>query len=164
MIHLRFTDEQLKVYQDRLAKARKVHVLPVDPPEPREKPGPKPRPRVEPETPKRKRGRPRVEKLDPETQLARQLDLLRIPYETQVGVIPDRGFRADFLIGRTLVVEVDGGGWGHGRHHRGIGYANDRERDALFMIAGFRVLRVVPEQVKEGKAVAWIQALIGREQ
>lgn len=80
--------------------------------------------------------------------------------------------RADFFVWsvhagwdvHTVLVEVDGGlflqGQQQGGHTRGAARERDYERDAEAMLLGFRVLRVSPRQVKNGKAIAWITALL----
>lgn len=61
-----------------------------------------------------------------------------------------------------LAVEVDGGGWTGGRHARGAGIEADCEKLSSAVAAGWRVLRVTPRQVRDGRAVAWVeQALAG---
>lgn len=78
--------------------------------------------------------------------------------------------------GIKLAVEIDGGGYsnpikcprcgantGHragGRHHRGIGYERDCEKLAEAASLGWTVIRVVPRQIKNGQALAWISALL----
>jgi len=98
--------------------------------------------------------------------------------ERQFRFRPDRLYRADFAFvfpqrtaafGRGLLVEVDGEGhrekgtgtWVPGGHHRTKGREADLERDALAQLAGWRVLRVTPGQVKRGLAVEWAGRLIG---
>ena len=60
----------------------------------------------------------------------------------------------------VMLVEVDGGLYVNGGHTRGAARERDYERDAEAMLLGFRVLRVSPRQVKNGKAIAWITALL----
>lgn len=82
--------------------------------------------------------------------------------ERQYRHLRGRKFTLDFAWPEVrLAVEVDGGGWTGGRHHTPLGYRKDRERDALSLLAGWRVLRVVPEQVRSGEAVGWVRALLG---
>ena len=78
--------------------------------------------------------------------------------------LPPRKWRLDLAWPEVRVgVEVDGGEWlpGGGRHQRGLGYRRDRERDAHALIAGWRILRVVPAQIRSGEAVGWVGALLG---
>jgi very-short-patch-repair endonuclease len=96
-----------------------------------------------------------------ENALAAQLDEKGLKYVRQYGFIVGRRFRADFRLG-LLLVEVDGGGFVNGRHNRALGREADQERDALALCVGFRVLRVSPNQVMNGKAVGWIEKIRGR--
>ena len=81
--------------------------------------------------------------------------------ETEYRFHPDRKWRADLaLMDHRLLIEVDGGVYVKGRHVRGEAFEKDRERDAWAMIAGWRVLRVTPRQVKDGKALGWIQKIL----
>ena len=58
-----------------------------------------------------------------------------------------------------LAIEIDGGGWvkGGGRHSRGLGMEADAEKSALIAAAGYRLVRVTPKQVRDGRALAWIK-------
>lgn len=71
----------------------------------------------------------------------------------------ERKYRADFIVG-NIIVEVDGGLFINGGHTRGAARERDYERDAEAMMLGFRVLRVSPRHVKQGKAIQWIQELL----
>lgn len=63
-----------------------------------------------------------------------------------------------------LAVEVEGGLFINGRHSRGEGYERDLVKYAEALLAGWRVLRVSPRQVKNGQAVGWItRALEARQ-
>lgn len=62
-----------------------------------------------------------------------------------------------------LGVEVDGGVFmKRGGHTTGIGYTQDRERDAEALCAGWTVLRVTSEQVKSGQAIMWLAKIYQR--
>jgi very-short-patch-repair endonuclease len=60
-----------------------------------------------------------------------------------------------------IAVEIDGGVFlpGGGRHSRGAGYRADCEKYAEAAILGWRVIRVLPEHVKSGVALGWIERL-----
>lgn len=76
---------------------------------------------------------------------------------------PERKWRFDLAWPeRRLAVEVDGGIWTGGRHTSGKGYTNDCEKVNTATVEGWRVLRVVPAQIKSGQAVEWIRACMGR--
>ena len=92
-----------------------------------------------------------------ETLLEAQLQSYGMSYAREVTFIPRRRFRADFLIGDDLIVEVEGGTWIEGRHSRGKGFESDCEKQALAVIAGYRYLRVTSNQVEDGRAIGWIR-------
>lgn len=100
-------------------------------------------------------------KLTPHLSLRLQLSAHRIRAEEEFRFHPVRRWRADFHIpaGR-LLVEIEGGGFIGGRHGRGVGMRNDCEKYAEAMALGYRVLRVVPDHVNNGKALEWIQRLL----
>jgi very-short-patch-repair endonuclease len=88
--------------------------------------------------------------------------------ERQYQFDPERKWAADFCWpGYKLIVEVDGGIYaagrgkvGPGRHTRGSGLEADHERDAEALCLGYRVLRVTPKQITDGKALGWIERLL----
>jgi very-short-patch-repair endonuclease len=74
---------------------------------------------------------------------------------------PERRFRADFCWPEYgLIVEVQGGGWVGGRHHKAAGYMADCERLYEAMRRGWRVLYVVPDHIDSGEAIKWIRELL----
>jgi very-short-patch-repair endonuclease len=94
--------------------------------------------------------------------MAMQLAASGIKFRPQYTWHTSRKFSADFVVGNygNLIVEVDGGLFINGGHTRGARREYDYERDAEAMMLGFRVLRVSPRQVKQGKAIQWIQELL----
>ncbi|MGE5513009.1 MAG: endonuclease domain-containing protein [Bacteroidota bacterium] len=77
---------------------------------------------------------------------------------------PPRKYRLDFaFIEEKLGVEVDGAIWVKGRHGTGTGITNDCEKMSLAAIHGWRIIRVTPEQVKQGKALEWIRRALNKE-
>jgi very-short-patch-repair endonuclease len=101
-----------------------------------------------------------------EELFALQLRAEKIDFLREYRFDVKRRWRFDFAIplgliaNKTLAVEIDGGTWSNGRHNRGSGFEKDRERDAAAMMSGWRVLRVTTNQVKSGKALEWVKALI----
>jgi very-short-patch-repair endonuclease len=70
---------------------------------------------------------------------------------------PTRKWRFDLAWPEQLVaVEVDGGGFVEGRHGRGAGLRSDSEKFSEAAAMGWRVLRVVPDHVDSGQALAWV--------
>lgn len=71
---------------------------------------------------------------------------------------PTRKWRFDLAHpGHWIAVEVEGGVWRGGRHTSGVGFTADCEKYAEALIAGWAVLRVTTDQVKNGKALEWIE-------
>ena len=56
-----------------------------------------------------------------------------------------------------VAVEVDGGVWTGGRHVTGSGATKDAEKFSEAAALGWRCLRVTPEHVESGQAVAWLE-------
>ena len=97
-----------------------------------------------------------------ENALDFQLKSLNLQYEREALFLESREFRADFLFRmEKLIVEVDGGQWMEkGAHNTGMAIERDRERDANAMMIGYRVLRVTPSMVKDGRALCYIENLL----
>lgn len=97
-----------------------------------------------------------------ESLLATQLKALKIEFEQEFKFHPKRKWRADFhIVGKKILVEVEGGIWSGGRHTRGKGYIGDMEKYNSATIMGFQVLRFSTEQVKSGLAVQQIEKMVG---
>ena len=97
-----------------------------------------------------------------EDLLAAQMRLAGLPEpQRQARFVPGRRFAADFAWREYgLIVEVQGGGHGYGRHHRAAGYAGDCARMAHAVELGWRVLYITPDQVRSGEALHWVQAAL----
>lgn len=61
------------------------------------------------------------------------------------------------ILDLELAVEVDGGGWTRGRHHRPQGRDNDNEKDAAAQADGWRVIHVSPEHIANGEALSLVE-------
>ena len=73
---------------------------------------------------------------------------------------PTRKYRADWaFINARLLVEVEGGAFlkDGGRHNRGAGFRNDLEKYAEAAILGYRVIRVLPEWIEDGRALTYVE-------
>lgn len=69
-----------------------------------------------------------------------------------------RKWALDFaFVPEKVGVEVNGGGWTRGRHHRPEGHAKDCEKLTAAQVQGWLVVLCTPEQVKSGEAVEWIE-------
>ena len=97
-----------------------------------------------------------------EAKLARDLKALKIEFEQEFKFHPKRKWKADFhLIGKKILVEVEGGIWSGGRHTRAKGYIGDMEKYNAATMMGYQVIRFSTEQVKSGLAIEQILKLIG---
>lgn len=98
---------------------------------------------------------------DAEEALAFQLKATGIPFEREFRFAPPRRWRADFRFfdpkPGDLLVEVDGGSWVGGRHTSGSGFEADCEKLNAATLAGYRVLRVTPRMVDDGRALRLIE-------
>ena len=59
-----------------------------------------------------------------------------------------------------LALEIDGGGFVQGRHHRYAGYAEDCIKLASAVLLGWRVLRFTPQQVADGTALDFLARIL----
>lgn len=67
---------------------------------------------------------------------------------------PGRRWRFDFAWPfYQIAVEIEGGSWVQGRHTRGCGMRADCEKYNAAVLAGWRVLRVTSDMVKDGSAL-----------
>lgn len=127
-----------------------------------------------------------------ELLLSVQLEQAGIPFEREYEFAPEewcrangflspkrqlpRKWRADFRIAGNeiwypgviarfskFLIEVDGGAFVAGRHSRGTGVERDAEKQSAAAILGYRVLRVTPAQVNDGRALSWIRQALGIE-
>lgn len=81
----------------------------------------------------------------------------------QYQFCPTRKWRADFAYpDQRVLIEVEGGIWTQGRHVRGQGYINDIEKYTTAALMGFTVVRLAPEHIENGIAIAWIRQALGR--
>ena len=112
---------------------------------------------------------------DPELLMATQLEQAGIPFEREYLFHPERKWRADFVVSDAdhwemfgpgappfaLLIEIDGGGFIGGRHSTGTGIERDCEKQSAAAILGYRVLRVTPAQVNDGRALEWVKQAMG---
>jgi very-short-patch-repair endonuclease len=75
---------------------------------------------------------------------------------------PERRWRFDwaFQTADRLAVEVEGGVWSGGRHTRGVGFEKDLEKYAEALILGWKVLRVTPKQIADGRALTLVDRIL----
>ena len=97
-----------------------------------------------------------------EAKLARELKTLKIEFEQEFEFHPKRKWRADFhLVGKKILVEVEGAIWSGGRHTRGKGYIGDMEKYNAATMMGYQVIRFSTDQVKSGHAIQQIEKMVG---
>lgn len=88
--------------------------------------------------------------------LSFQLKAAQIPHTREALLVPDRRFRTDILVDK-LAIECDGATWIGGRHSRGYGIESDSEKQNLLVALGYRPMRVTRKQIKDGRALQWIE-------
>lgn len=101
-----------------------------------------------------------------EQELAWQIWVTKLPQpEREYRFAPPRRFELDFAYpAQKIGIEVNGAIWVQGRHTRGTGASSDAEKLSLAAIHGWRILVVVGEHIRDGRAIKWIeQALAGNE-
>lgn len=97
-----------------------------------------------------------------EAKLATELKTLKIDFEQEFEFHQVRKWRADFhLVGKKILVEVEGGIWSGGRHTRGKGYIGDMEKYNAATMLGYQVIRFSTDQVKSGLAIQQIEKMVG---
>jgi very-short-patch-repair endonuclease len=88
--------------------------------------------------------------------LSFQLKAAKIEHKREQTLVPGRKFRTDILIG-WLAIEVDGATWIGGRHSRGYGIEDDCIKQNTLVTLGYRPMRFTQKQVKDGRALQWIE-------
>lgn len=74
---------------------------------------------------------------------------------------PVRRWRFDYAWPEQRVaLEVDGGVWTGGRHTRGAGFIKDMEKLNAAVVAGWRVVRVVPGKLCASSTVGMLESLL----
>ena len=97
-----------------------------------------------------------------EAILSQHLRTLKIEFEQEFKFHHKRNWKADFhIIGKKILVEVEGGIWSGGRHTRGKGYIGDMEKYNSATMMGYQVIRFSTEQVKSGLAIQQIEKMVG---
>lgn len=77
---------------------------------------------------------------------------------TELRFHPDRRWRFDFAHEASKVaIEINGGIWSNGRHVRGTGYLNDREKVNAATALGWRVFELGTGQVTPDNVQAIVE-------
>ncbi len=97
-----------------------------------------------------------------EKQFTSQLLAARIPAPEKEFLFSDeRAWRFDFAWPSVLLaVEIHGGGWVRGRHHREKGMSEDSRKHTEATLAGWTVASFTSEMVKNGEAIRYTAKLI----
>lgn len=75
---------------------------------------------------------------------------------------PTRRWRLDLAFpNRRLAVECEGGVWSGGRHTRPSGYLGDLEKYNTLSVLGWRLIRVTPQMIEDGEALALVERALG---
>jgi very-short-patch-repair endonuclease len=75
--------------------------------------------------------------------------------ESEFKFHPKRKWRIDYAWPDVkLAVEIEGGVWSKGRHIRGSGFIGDIEKYNALTMAGWSLLRFIPEQLGNGEAIS----------
>jgi len=78
------------------------------------------------------------------------------------GIGGGRKWRFDFCWPAARVaLEVQGGGWVHGRHTQPKGFENDCEKASHAAACGWRLLLVTARMIEDGRALALILRALG---
>jgi very-short-patch-repair endonuclease len=96
--------------------------------------------------------------------LDKQCQLAGLPVpEREFRFHPTRKWRFDFAFpAQSVAVEVEGGAWIGGRHTSGAGFVKDMEKYNEASLAGWRIVRVTPKDVKTGAALKWVERILAR--
>lgn len=96
-----------------------------------------------------------------EDALAFALTAAGIPFVRQYPYVPGRRFAADFAFPAARVLAEVQGGVYNGKAHGSItGVLADMERGNLAALHGWRVVRVTPDMVTSGAALATIEEVL----
>ncbi|SPZ45894.1 Uncharacterised protein [Plesiomonas shigelloides] len=76
---------------------------------------------------------------------------------------PTRKWRLDFAWPEyRLALEIHGGVYSGGRHTRGAGFTEDREKMNEAALLGWTVIEATAEQVRSGKLRGWVERALQR--
>jgi very-short-patch-repair endonuclease len=90
-----------------------------------------------------------------------QMMAMKWKFVRELRFHPTRLWRFDFAFpDMKIAVEVHGGIHKAGRHTRGTGFRQDREKMNSAQLLGWIVLEVTPEHIKSGQAIQWIELAI----
>ena len=86
------------------------------------------------------------------------------PFEREYLVPGVSRFRYDFAwIEQKLLVEINGGTWGHMGHSTGKGIARDYRKNRLPQELGWRCYSFTGDEVKEGEAIEVVRKALEKK-
>lgn len=96
--------------------------------------------------------------------LDRQCQLAGVPIPVaEYRFHPTRRWQFDQAWPALLIaVEIDGGGFVQGRHSRGAGVEKDCEKFCEAALLGWRIFRVTPRMVRDGRALGYLERFLGK--
>ena len=81
-------------------------------------------------------------------------------WEAEHRFHPRRRWRLDYAwVEQQIALEVHGGVRSGGRHTRGTGFTNDREKMNEAVALGWTVIEATAEQVRNGQARSWLDTI-----
>ena len=97
-----------------------------------------------------------------EDELAFHIQAVGLPEpQREFGFQHARRWRADFAWPEQKVLcEVEGGVWTRGRHVRGAGFEADMEKYNAATLGGWRLIRVTPAMVRDGRAIRYLEMVL----
>lgn len=100
-----------------------------------------------------------------EDSLAWVLTVNKIGFRREVQFYPPRKWRFDFVLEPyelLIAIEVEGGSW-TGGHRHGSEADKDCEKSNCAVREGWKVLRVTPGMVRDGRALLEVERALGRD-
>lgn len=86
---------------------------------------------------------------------------LKVDVETEYRFHPVRKWRADYAITKhKILIEVEGGVWGYGRHNRAAGFIKDMEKYNTATSLGWSIIRVQPKDLLSSATLELIKETI----
>jgi very-short-patch-repair endonuclease len=82
--------------------------------------------------------------------------------EPEFRFAPPRRWRFDYAWpGHKVALEIEGGVWTGGRHTSGAGFCKDMEKYNAAAVAGWRVLRCQPKELRGAAIYELLNAALG---
>lgn len=119
------------------------------------------KPKFGPQSPTSPKGKNKVNEQVAKLQAETKLHLHGLPaYVTEHRFHPTRRWRLDYAWpDMKIALEVHGGVRSGGRHTRGTGFTNDREKMNTAASMGWIIIEATADQIRNGQARAWLDTL-----